>query len=304
MTARLAIAVVAVGLGAPSWAAGEPTDWVVYRCKQNETLAMIASEFYGDRGKAVFIAAANKMLTAPRPLVRGQALRIPTNREYVTAPGDTLQAIAVTQLGDAERADLLADFNKLSPDDSLPAGTTIVVPFRVTYTATTAESFEAIATAVYGDRKLTDQLRHFNKTDKTTLDKNESIVLPGYNVKMHPTRVLMASDGESKQRRERQQTVARAAAQALPAARYQWRIGDFAAVRKLLEPIETAYLELAPAIEVGLLLGSSLAALSSPDDAVTAFKRVLDRKPTYALRRADYPRKVLELWAQAGGQTE
>src|SRR5262249_32246274 len=127
--AALAIAAFIVPGAAQAQDAIRP---VTYRVKQGDTLELIAAEFYGDRSKALFIAAENK-LTRPRPLRPGERLRIPVSREVTTAPGDTFESLAMTYLGSARRGGFLADWSGIAQDVSLPAGTSITIPFTITY---------------------------------------------------------------------------------------------------------------------------------------------------------------------------
>jgi LysM repeat protein len=296
---RIALALVLL----PAIAAADAKDSVSYRVKANDTFSIIASEFYGDRLKASFILAENKIIHA-KPLQKGQVLRVPAMRELVTAPGDSFQSIALATLDSVDRGDILAEVNNMSADDNLPAGTTILIPFTVTHTAQGVEELEAIAANYYGDRKLASVLRKYNKLDKKTLEKNDQIIVPAYNVKMHPARILPPKDPESAKRRDRQREMSRLAAMAIPSARHAWKTGEFAAVKAALEPIDTAYVEINAAVDIGVLLGAALVALNDSEEALTAFKKVLDRKPSHTLRKVDHSPKVLAVWTKALGHVE
>lgn len=305
-TRSLSGLLVAVALGGVASADGNDT--ITYRCKQNDTLSLIASEFYGDRSKAVFIMAANKILHA-KPLRQGQALRVPVLRELITSPSDTFQTIAETLLGDARRGGFLADINEMSPDDNLAAGTRLVIPFTVTHTAQNVETLTSVASTYFGEKKQAENaqlLRRYNNLEstKTTLDKNESILVPSFLVRVHPAKVVPIPDPEAKTRAERRRTNAKLAATAIPEARLAWRNAEFAAAKRLLEAIDPAYIDLEPAIAQGVLLGSVQVALGDTEAAQTAFRRVLDRKPSHTLRKIDHSPKVLSLWTKADGHVE
>jgi LysM repeat protein len=286
----------------PALASAEPNDWTGYRAKANDSFGMIASEFYGDRSKAMFILAKNKIERA-KPLRQGERLRVPILREITTSPGDTFQSLAETLLGDPLRGGFLAELNHMSPDDNLAAGTPIIIPFTVTHTAASNESITSIAATFYGDGKLADVLRRYNSLDKNTLEKGESITIPSYNLRIHPSKIP-APDSEAKLRRERRKDNTTLADAALPAARHAWRIGDYATVRKTLEPVDLAYLELGRAIEIGVLLASAHVAFGDEEKAREVFKRVIDRKPTHPLRKVDHSPKVLAIWTTLDGLVE
>jgi LysM repeat protein len=294
--------VVAVSAPALAQPPNESADTVVYRAKRNDTYGFIASEYYGDRNKAAFIITENKIQT-PRPLQGYERLRIPIIREITTSPNDTFQSIAGAYLGDPRRGAFLADANGMSPDDNLAAGTPVLVPFTVTHTADAKESLAGIAATYYGDAKLAEALRAYNFLDKNTLDKGEAITVPSMNVKVHPKHIP-PPDAEAKARRERRRENSKLAATAIPAARHAWRIGDYNTVKKTLSAIDVEYVELLPAIEVGILLGSALVAFGDTDGASTAFRHVLDRKPSHTLRKVDHSPKILAVWTKAEGQVE
>ena len=275
-----------------------------HKVKQNDSLALIASEFYGDRGKSAFIMAENKMLH-PRPLRPGERLRIPVPREIATSPGDSFQSLGESLLGDPRRGAFLADANNMTADSNLAAGVTLVVPFTVTHVADGHEPIKEIATTYYGDPKFADVLRKYNSLDPkaVALEKGETIVVPSYNLRVHPTK-LLPLDTDAKQRRDDRKRFTAAAATAIPAARHAWRVGDYAAVRAALDKIDTAYVDLDEAIEINILLGCALVAFNKDDEALAAFKRAYDRKPNHVLRKVDYSPKVLAVWKKVDGQIE
>jgi LysM repeat protein len=295
--------VVAAVLAGPALAQpNETADTVWYRAKQNDTYGFIASEYYGDRSKAVFIITENK-IQRPAPLRGYERLRIPIIREITTSPGDSFQSLAASFLGDQRRGAFLAEANQMSPDDNLAAGTPLLIPFTVTHTADAKESLAQVAAQYYGDGKLAETLKAYNFLDKGTLDKGEAITIPSVNVRMHP-RHVPPPDAEAKLRREKRRENGKLAATAIPIARHAWRTGDYATVKKILAEIDVAYVELLPAIEVGILLGSALVAFGDLDGATTAFRHVLDRKPSHTLRRVDHSPKVLAVWTKIQGPVE
>lgn len=301
MKALLAIALV----GAVTSAHAQPNeaaDTITIRAKQNDTFSLIASEYYGDRNKTAFIIAENK-LVKPKPPFPGQKLRIPVQREITTSPGDTFATLAEAYLGDPRRAQFLAEANGLNSDDSLAAGTPLIVPFTVTHTTENKETLASIATTYFGDAKLATAIQTYNFLDKNTIEKAETITVPSIGVKVHPSRIA-PPDAEAKARRDRRRDNTKLAASAIPAARHAWKIGDYQTVKKLLSEIDLLYIEVGPSIEVGLLLGSALVAFGENDAALDVFRRVLARRPGLKLRKIDHSPKILLVWSKAGGQVE
>jgi hypothetical protein len=277
---------------------------VPYRVKHRDSLELLAAEFYGDRTKAVFIMVANKLAHA-RPLRPGERLRIPVSREVASSPGDTFESLAGVFLGSTRRGVFLADFNGMSTDDGLPAGTVITIPLTIVHTAAAAESLADIARAYFGDGKKAELLRRYNLLERSTVERNEQVVVPAYHVRLTAQR-MPPLDAESRARREHRREALIKAARALPAARLAWKDGDFPAIKEVLEPLEPDldYLDTREAVEVGVLLGAAQVAFDETEPALATFKRVLDRRPSHVLKRYGCSPKVLEVWQQAGGPIE
>jgi len=301
VTAAVAIAALALPGVAQAQDAIRP---VMYRVKQGDTLELIAAEFYGDRGKALFIAAENK-LTRPRPLRPGERLRIPVSREVTTSPGDTFESLAMTYLGSARRGGFLADWSGIPQEESLPAGTSITIPFTITYTAQTPETLAEVARSYLGDARQGDLLRRYNQLEKATLDRGEAVIVPAFQVRLNPGR-QPPLDAESRARRDHRRDALGRAARALPAARLAWKDGDFAQVKAVVTPLEPDldYLDADQAVELSVLLGSAHVAYDAEDLALTCFKRALDRQAQHPLRRYDTSPKILAVWQKAGGPVE
>jgi LysM repeat protein len=290
------VALVAVtALAASAFAQGNT---IAYRVKQDDTLDVIAAEYYGERAHAKLIVAENKLKKRVQP---GQRLRIPITRDIVTDRGDTFESLAQTHLGDARRAVVLADFNERDVSDIPPVGTQISIPIQITHVAQGQESLASVAAQYWNDAKQAEVLRRYNFLDKTTLEKGESVIVPIIKVRVRKQQAL---DGDAKTRRDDQRKAADDAAHALPVARTAWLQGDFAGVRAALQPIADSveYLDTAVAIEVGMLLGKAQLAFNEPQQAAAAFKAVLDRKPTHRLHPYHDSPKVIEAWTKAGGQ--
>lgn len=302
-----AVALVVVVIGAMlgvARAQDSPASTITHRVRQGDTLELIAAEVYGDRNKAVFIMVENK-LTHARPLRPGERLRVPVSRDVATAPGDTFESLAGAYLGSTRRAQFLADFNGISVDDNLAAGMLITIPLTVVHTAAAAESLADVAKAYFGDAKHAELLRRYNFLERRALDKNETLIVPAYHVRMAPAR-QPALDTESKARRDHRRDAAAEAARALPAARQAWKAGDYAAVRAILGELvpDLDYLDSAEAADAGVLLGAAQVAYGETEPALATFKHVLDRQPNHVLRRYDHAPKLLAVWQRAGGKIE
>lgn len=302
---RIALA-LALALAAPRAAHAQvpASETMPYRVRQNDSLGLLAAEFYGDRNKAIFIMVANKIVH-PRALKPGERLKIPVSRTVTTSPGDTFETLAATYLGDPRRGTFLADFNSMSADDSLASGTALLIPFTVTHTATANESISSIAAAYFGDSKNAAMIRGYNFLQKESLEKGERLIVPIYNVRLSASKMPQI-DADSKARRDRQQLAVGRAVKAIPAAKQAMRIGDFVEVKGALAEIELDidYLDTQQAVDVGLLLGAMHLAYNDTKPALEAFKRVLERRPTHRLSAYHDSPKVLAVWKEAGGSVE
>jgi LysM repeat protein len=305
---RRALVVIAA-LVAPALAQVDATDTVSYRVHQNDTLDVIAAEFYGDKSQAMFIVVENHLADAKTGKVRaihgGDRLKIPVTREIATAKGDQLESLAQNYLGDARRAPFLADFNSIAIDDSLAAGTVLTIPLHVTHVATTGESLAQISTTYFGDAKQAEMLKRYNNLDRNSIEKGDSIVVPNLHAHVRAGK-MPAMDAESKDRRDRQRKAQADIAEALPRARSSWLLGDFAQVKAALEHVadEADYLDAKSAVECVLLLGKAHIAFDERDAAAAAFARVLDRRPHFLLSAYAESPKVLDAWRKAGGHVE
>ena len=299
---RILVGIVLVFAALPVHAQSDATsDTMSYRVKANDSLPLIAAEFYGDRNKAIFIMVANKIVH-PRPLRAGEKLKIPVSRQVITSPGDTFETLAATFLGDVRRGPFLAEFNDLSPDDGLASGSAIAIPFTVTHTAQATETIANITAAYFGDTKNAGMIRRYNFLEKDTIEKGERLSVPIFNVRLQASK-MPSINADSKARRDRQHKAQDLAAKAIPAAKQAWRDGDYAEVKAALAEVELDidYLDLAQAVDVGILLGSLHVAFNDTKPALEAFKRVLERKPTHQLGPYLHSPKLLAVWTEAGG---
>ncbi|HEX5063334.1 MAG TPA: LysM peptidoglycan-binding domain-containing protein [Kofleriaceae bacterium] len=293
---RALLLLVCVALSATAFAQGNS---VAYRAKQDDTLDVIAAEYYGDRAQAKLIVAENKL--KQKRVQPGQRLKIPVTREIVTDKGDTFESLAQTHLGDARRAVVLADFNERDVSDTPAIGTTISIPIQITHTAQGTETLASIATAYWNDPKQAEVLRRYNFLDKPSIEKGESVIVPMIKVRVRKPAPL---DTDAKERRDEQHKVATEAERVLPLARTAWLAGEFKVIRETLEPLvaKADYLETPEAIEVGLLLGKAQLAFKDDKHATESFTHVLNRKPSHVLSAYAESPKVIDAWKKAGGQ--
>lgn len=277
-------------------------DTQTYKVRTGDTLELIAAEYYGDRNDYVFILTANKM-EHPRKLRPGERLKIPVGRDITTSPDDTFESLALAYLDDKRRAPFLAQFNNKDPDDTIPAGTPLAIPFHVTHAAAGDESLAQISLAYFGTKADAQLLRDYNFLTKDALAKGESIVVPIHNVRVRASK-QPPPDPQSEDRGRKLEATRAQAKAALPRARKAALAGAYADVKAELADIDLDYLDADVAAEVGLLLGEATVAFDDLPFTLATFKRVLKRKPGLVLDAYTYSPKMREAWKKAGGAVE
>jgi len=300
--AALAVVGVVVAVIATARVAHAGGDFVMYKVQQGDGLKLIAAEYYGNRDDYIFIMTANKM-DHPRVLKPGERLKIPVNRDVIATPGQTFAELAKAYLDDERRAPFLAQFNNMSPEDTIPAGTVITVPLHVTHVAAANEALADVAAAYFADRKQAALLRDFNFLDHDTLTKGESIMIPIRRIKVRSGKLPEPDDNAKALADKLAATTARVKT-ALPRARKAATAGDFDTVTTELADIDLDYLDADVAAEAGLLLGEATLADDQQALTIATFKRVLARKPGLVLDVYTYSPKVRDAWKKAGGAVE
>jgi len=295
--------IVAALLVARVAAADEPADFVMYKVKQGDTIDLVAAEFYGDHARtSAFIVDENKWKTF-RKLNPGERIRVPITREITTAKGDTLPALATKYLGDASRAQFIAQLNNLKVTDIPAAGVTLRLPFRVTHVAQTTESLAAISQFYFGDAKQVELLRTYNNLgDKTAIEKNDSIIVPVMSLRVHDER-LPTPSSEALARRKEHANANEAASAALPIARLAELQGDYTGVAKALADVgkKLEFLDEPMVGEVGMLLGKALVASGNKPEATAVFQEVVAREPNRTMSAYYDSPTVVDAWRAAGG---
>ncbi len=274
----------------------------LHTVKEGDSLPILAAEYYGDRNHMLFIMVANK-LVSPRPLKKGERIKVPVSLSATVAKGDTWDDLAQTYLGDRRRGKYLAEFNGANPERQPAAGVIITVPFTVKHTASGDEAIAQIAQAYFGNSQNADLLRGYNFLEKDRLTKGESVIIPIHHIKVRDAMQLTAGSAaqreEAAQRAEQYQEQMQEAARVLPRAQAAWRRGDYATVKRELLDIDLDYLDADRAVTVGRLLGAAYVALDDEVWAVKTFRRVLARAPDTQLSPYRYSPRIRAVWAKA-----
>lgn len=294
---RRLLALVVAALLAVAGPAAADRDYVVHKVKDGDSLPLLAAEYYGDRNHAVFIMVANKLLH-PRPLKKGERIRIPVSREVTAAVGDTWDELAQTYLGDRRRGRYLAEFNNASAEGTLAAGVVVSVPFHVVHTAAAEESLASISLAYFGNSQNAAMLRGYNFLERDAIAKGEPLVIPIHHVKVRDS-AMPPTDAESKARTDKRRAMIEAASERTPRALAAWRRADYAAVKRDLIEIDLDFLDADRGASIGILLGAAYVALGDEDSAIATFRRVLERAPGTTLSPYRYSPRIQAVWKKA-----
>lgn len=297
------LTIIAAVVCAATLAHAEEPDYITYKVRPGDTIDLIAAEYYGDHARTVvFIVDANKWKTY-RKLNPGERIRIPVTREITIAKGDTLDELAKQHLGDASRAPYLAQYNNLQPTDLPAAGVVLGLPFHITHTALSTETFAQISNFYFENAKQADLIRLYNNLgDKTGIEKGDTVIVPVMSVHVRPER-LPAPDADALARRQTHRATNDGAAAALLAARMAAMQGNYGEIAKELGPLakKLEFLDQPLLDHIGILLGKALVATGDMAGAKEVFAEVLARAPQRRLSAYYESPKVLDAWRGARG---
>ena len=301
--AGAAIAVIAVPV--PGFAQNgdeQGRSILVHTVRRDDSLQLLAAEYYADRRYAVFIMFMNGM-SHPRPLRPGERLKIPTAWKYSAVAQETCDMLAERFLGDGRRGAFLAEVNSLAPDESLALGQEVQIPFHIRYTADSNETLRAVAATFYGDSRKADLLRAYNFKSGGVLKKGETVIVPITEVQVRPEK-LPAADPEEKKREQRRKEMTERVGGKLRRARDAWTAGEYGVVRAELEDLDVEYLEDDKAVAVAFLRGCAFVAIGDEAFAKANFEKVLGRSPDFRVHARDVSPKIRQVWERAGGKVD
>lgn len=301
MKAPLVAFVCALALAVTASAHAQTQGVARHRVASDDTIELLAAEYYGDRRHASFIRLANGIDEA-RGLHQGQRIRIPIGRRVVTEAGQDLEEIAAEHLGDKRRAEQLAEYNDRESVASLAAGELVRVPFHVEYTADEDVSLEVLAARHLRGSRDTERLRTYNflDDDVESLEEGESILIPALHIGVRSSRLPTPGE-EARERVKMRRTLQAEAESALPSARHAWRRGDYEAVERQLISLDIHFLDAETALEISILLGGTHIARGDDESAREVFRKALERDPDYEMSAYHYSPAIRTVWKKVGG---
>jgi LysM repeat protein len=144
-----------------------------------ETLAQIAERLYGRIQLERVLVAANALdAEGGIPIVPGMRLEIPALGHARVSAGDTWATLARQLLGDAERADVLAQANESMPWIAPAEGAEIVVPYNLRYVVGQTDTLLVIAQKFFGDKERAWVVDRYNQRKGAPLRRGEVLLVP------------------------------------------------------------------------------------------------------------------------------
>jgi len=157
--AGLALGTALVCLGAA--AKGPEPRVVEHRVRRGDTVAELATRYYGSKERAEALARLNDVGDI-RNLSVGRVLRIPLGVSYRVRAGDTPSELAERHLGGASRHAALMELNGMSGRAALGAGEQIEIPVVLEHKVGDGETLGVVAQRYYGDAGRAGWLAAFN----------------------------------------------------------------------------------------------------------------------------------------------
>jgi hypothetical protein len=299
-----------LGLGPqPAWAS---LGVVLHVARAGDTPESLATTYYGNRARALFIREANHLRPSQR-LRAGVQVKIPTAFKVKVRRGDTLERLARRYLDDSRRAHFLGEWNGVKPGERLRDGVELKVPFHLTHLASAPESLATLALAFYGDAGQGKLLAAYNFRQAPVLARGESLVVPVPHVRVRamwlastrsparaPHKAEAPSSPSSSEAQAREEELAHRVGERLRQAERAWQEGSYEDVVDLLsrlladeDPSE------AQLVAIHRLLGFAYVALGHQEPAKNEFRPVLERDPQAALDDATVSPKIRAVFEQA-----
>ena len=152
----------------------------IHVVRPSETLASIATHYYGDPRREMILVSENA-LTAQggSDIVVGLRLLVPSVRHHRVEEGETWMQIAERYYGDGTRAFVLTEANGGTgphPD----VGAELLIPYPLRHVSGQNETLRRIAQQYYGDdrREYVQRLRRFNGLRSVRVTRGRVVLVP------------------------------------------------------------------------------------------------------------------------------
>ncbi len=175
----------------------------VHIVKPGESLAQIAERTYGDAKMETILVGANALDAQGGSVIRpGMRLDIPAPGHFRAVGGETWVELAVSFLGDAKRADVLARYNQANAWTPVAPGTELAVPYVLTHTAADGDLLSSIARRYLKDANQSWQLDIYNDFKGGNLHRGDLVLVPLLDLTLTEEGRAEAARGAERERSE------------------------------------------------------------------------------------------------------
>jgi hypothetical protein len=301
MSARTALGVLALLVGAMAWAAPEPVaaqQTLVHVVRPSETLASIAELYYGDARREGALVAENGLGTdGGSSIVVGLRLTIPTVRYHRVQAGETWAELAERYYGDVRRAFALTEANSSVAGKQPDVGAELLIPHPLRYVGGHDPVRQASKDFYDGSNKAMQAVRRFNGLKAGRVGRGTILLVPVSNLVLSTRGRKLAesqqlSCGGMGETRDKQLQVN----EDLPRLREHVQRGRYVeAVSMANRLLGLGQLTGNQLVTIQRELGTALIALDREDLATDAFKLMLEQQPDVELGLGDTSPRVLRV---------
>lgn len=150
-----------------------------YTVQQGETLAQLATRFYGSVQYERVLSAANGLdRTKTSSLTPGMVLEVPATTYHRVQAGETWESLSRGYLGSESRAISLATANDSKPWIQPETGLIIRIPYNLALILHGDESLESLAYRYLGNSKFAWELMQYNGIEKPSFREGQILLIP------------------------------------------------------------------------------------------------------------------------------
>jgi LysM repeat protein len=258
----------------------------VHVVRPGETLASIATRYYGDARRESVLVSENGLTTqGGAAIVVGLRLVIPRVAYHRVQAGETWAQIATLHYGDPRRASAIIDANSQVSGSQPDEGAELLVPYPLRHVARQNDTMRRVAQLYYGDQGESTRLMRFNASRRQRLSRGQIVLVPLADLVLSDEgrQVIEAAIGEPLRGGELR-TLQTTINDELPVLREHVHRGRYpeaiAVGNRLLGAGELTGNQV---VTIQRELAIAYVALDRPDLAADAFAQALERQPDLEL---------------------
>ncbi|MFO8072910.1 MAG: LysM domain-containing protein [Polyangia bacterium] len=301
MRAWLSAAILSVlALGAPASAAA----WI-HVSRTGETLAQLASFYYGDESRSMVIRAANGFVHPDDGrLTPGERIEIPQVTYHRVEEGESWADIAKRYLGSARRGRFLAELNDAGIEDSLARGEIVTVPYQLLYILAPEESPRGVARMFLGKSRGGKWLEKYNLGRKKKYGRGDALLIPIIDLELTDEARERIDEARGREPRASEREAQRRAVERVAEMREAFAAGRYVEIVAIAQNLlGGGALTVPQRIGVYKYLAFAYVALGQRELAVEAFASALELQPAMELSPITTSPKIIEVFRRARDET-